>query len=165
MTLTPSAMATLANNLIGQRYSWGGQFENRDCSATMRDLFTPFGIWLPRNSKTQAQKGARLLDLTGLSPSDKRDAINEHAIPFFSLIGMKGHIGLYLGYEPMTKMPIMLHDVWGVKTNAFGREGRAIIGKVTITTLRPGEERWDVTKGSFYNKIRNLQILPGTWEK
>ena len=33
-------------------------FGDRDCSALTRELLTPFGIWLPRNSVAQARTGA-----------------------------------------------------------------------------------------------------------
>ena len=162
--LTPRAMATLASHIVGQRYGWGGLFENRDCSSTMRDLFTLFGVWLPRNSRSQAARGAEGISLKDLTPQEKRKIIIEKGIPFFSLIAMKGHIGLYIGQDPATCRPLLLHDIWGVRTFDDDREGRAIIGCLCITTLRLGEERSDVKKDSFYNKLNKLQVKPGTWK-
>ncbi|SIO35705.1 SH3 domain-containing C40 family peptidase [Halodesulfovibrio marinisediminis] len=163
-TLTPGAMAEVAKHVIGQRYGWGGLYLDRDCSSTVRDLFMAFGVWLPRNSSQQAAKGKEIIELKGLTASEKQDVIVKQGIPFFSLIGMRGHIGLYLGYEPVTKMPLMLHDLWGVRTYNADRESRAIIGRIAITTLRPGEERKDVKKDYFYSRILKLQVKPGTWE-
>lgn len=161
--LTPRAMAEVAKHVIGQRYGWGGLFGDRDCSSTVRDLFMAFGVWLPRNSSQQAVKGEDVIELKGLTASEKQDAIIENGIPFFSLIGMRGHIGLYLGYEPATMMPLMLHDLWGVRTFNADRESRAILGRIAITTLRPGEERKDVKKDYFYSRILKLLTKPGTW--
>jgi hypothetical protein len=163
--ITPRAMAELAQHVIGQRYGWGGSHLDRDCSSTVRDLFIAFGVWLPRNSSTQAETGEQVISLKGLTASDKQDLIIENGIPFFSLIGMQGHIGLYLGYEPVTNMPIMLHDIWGVRTFNADRESRAIIGRICITTLRPGEERRDVKKDYFYSRILKLQVKPGIWKQ
>lgn len=163
VTFTPRALANLAKDIVGQRYGWGGLFLNRDCSSSVRDLFTPFGVWLPRNSGAQAAKGEEAVPLEGLTAEEKQEIIITKGIPFFSLIGMKGHIGIYLGYEPKTKMPLMLHDIWGVRTVDGDTVGRAIIGRLSITTLRPGEERRDVEKGDFYSKVLKLQIKPGTW--
>lgn len=162
--LTPRAMATLASRIVGQRYGWGGLFENRDCSSTMRDLFTLFGVWLPRNSRSQAARGDEGISLKDLSPQEKRSIIVDKGIPFFSLIAMKGHIGMYIGQDPVTCQPLLLHDIWGVRTYDDDREGRAIIGCLCITTLRPGEERSDVKKDSFYNKLNKLQVKPGAWK-
>ena len=161
--ITPAAIATVANTIIGQPYGWGGLFENRDCSATMRDIFTPFGIWLPRNSKAQAMYGGVEISLKELTPSAKRHAIKTHGIPYFTLINFKGHVGLYLGMDKNTQStpePVMLHNAWGVKTVRNGKAGRAIIGKFAITTLRAGEERSDVQPDTFYKKLTGITLLP-----
>lgn len=45
--LTARAAAEIGNRMMGQPYGWGGYLFNRDCSLAMRDLFVPFGVWLP----------------------------------------------------------------------------------------------------------------------
>jgi len=37
----------------GERYGWGGEFNGRDCSSIILDVFRCFGIRLPRNSGDQ----------------------------------------------------------------------------------------------------------------
>ncbi|MCK7489003.1 MAG: hypothetical protein MZU79_01205 [Anaerotruncus sp.] len=38
--------------------------------------------------------------------------------------------------------------MWGVRTTDWrGREGRALVGRLAITSLHPGEERADVEGG------------------
>ena len=77
--------------MMGQRYGWGGMFGERDCSALTRDLFTPFGLWLPRNSVAQARTGA-ISSLEGMSAKEKEEAILRNGVPFLSLMGMRGHM-------------------------------------------------------------------------
>lgn len=162
LSLQLSRIAALANHLLGQTYGWGGLFENRDCSATLRDLFTPFGVWLPRNSAAQAKGGGTFHDLADLDPLEKRERLLHQGVPFYTLIWFKGHIGLYLGPDPQSGEPLLLHNLWGVRTiEANGRDGRAVIGRLVITTLRPGEERADVEDGRFYRAILGMTILPG----
>ena len=162
LPMQPGLIAELVNRLLGQPYGWGGLYENRDCSATLRDLFAPFGLWLPRNSADQARFGGTLHDLADLDRNGKRDYILQQGIPFYTLIWLKGHIGLYIGADPASGEPLLLHNLWGVKTeNRLGREGRALVGRLAITTLRPGEERSDVEKGRFYDRILGMTILPG----
>ena len=159
LPLTARAMAGLAEAMDGQLYGWGGMFENRDCSAAMRDLFLPFGVWLPRNSSQQARQGGTMIDLAGMSAEDKLRVIRARGVPFASLIWMPGHIGLYLGSSHQGE-PLLLHSIWGVRTTQpDGREGRAVIGRLVISTLRPGEERDDVKSDSFLNRIRGLTII------
>lgn len=159
LPLTSRAVAAMADAMAGQPYGWGGLFENRDCSSTMRDLFLPFGIWLPRNSSQQARQGEQTIPLEGLGAEDKLAAIRAQGKPFLSLISMPGHIGLYLGADSRGE-PLMLHNVWGVRTVLpGGGEGRAVIGRLAISTLRPGEYRPDVRPGAFLDRIRGLTTL------
>ena len=145
---------------MGQSYGWGGLFGNRDCSSTMRDLFIPFGIWLGRNSSAQGQKGGTFYDLREKTPEEKEQEIIAKGIPFVTLIWLKGHIGLYLGTSLETKEPLLLHNFWGVHIfDNEGKEGREVVGRLVITSLRPGEERPDVHKDDFYSRVQGMAIL------
>lgn len=131
-------IASLANELMGQPYGWGGLYARRDCSSTLRDLFAPFGIWLPRNSSRQARVG-ETVDLQGLSPSAKAERIKERGVPFFTLLGAPGHIMLYMGRHRGRAM--VFHTMWGVKTwSLLQGHGRRIVGSTVITSLTPGKE-------------------------
>lgn len=159
MPLTSRAVAELADAMAGQLYGWGGMFENRDCSSTMRDLFLPFGIWLPRNSAQQARSGGELVPLDGLDASAKLQVIRERGVPFASLIWLPGHIGLYLGLDRRGE-PLLLHNIWGVRTvTPGGGEGRAVVGGLVISTLRPGEERDDVRRDAFLDRLTGLTLV------
>ena len=160
LALTPAAIARLSDPLMGQSYGWGGLFCNRDCSSTMRDLFIPFGIWLGRNSAEQGQKGGTFYDLRDKSAAEKEQEILAKGIPFATLIWLKGHIGLYLGPAPVSGEPLLLHNFWGVHTfDKEGKEEREVVGKLAITSLRPGEERPDVRKDDFYSRVQGMAIL------
>jgi len=162
LPLQPGRIGELANRMLGQPYGWGGLYEDRDCSATLRDLFAPFGIWLPRNSVDQAKSGGTFHDLANLDPAEKHGYLLQHGVPFYTLIWLKGHIGLYLGADPTSGEPLLLHNLWGVRTTSWGgREGRAVVGRLAITSLRPGEERPDVESGRFYGRILGMTVLPG----
>ena len=160
LALTPAAIARLADPLMGQSYGWGGLFGNRDCSSNMRDLFTPFGIWLGRNSAKQGQQGGAFYDLRDKNPKEKEQEILSKGVPFVTLIWLKGHIGLYLGPAPQSAEPLLLHNIWGIRTvDKEEKEGREIIGRLVITSLRPGEERPDVRKDDFYSRVQGMAIL------
>lgn len=159
LPLTSRTVASLADAMAGQLYGWGGLYENRDCSSTLRDLYLPFGIWLPRNSSQQAKQGQQLVDLEGLDAERKLAAIRTLGKPFLSLIWMPGHIGLFLGSDAKGE-PLLLHNIWGVRTVLpDGGAGRAVIGRLAISTLRPGEDRPDVRWGAFLDRIRGMAVL------
>ena len=159
LPLTSREVARLADAMAGQLYGWGGMFENRDCSATMRDLFLPLGIWLPRNSSRQARQAGDVFEFDGMTAREKVLAIGTLGRPFVSLIWMRGHIGLYLGKDSRGE-PLMLHNVWGLRTSLpSGAEGRALIGRLVITTLRPGTGRDDVNPDAFLDRVGGMTIL------
>ncbi len=158
LEFTPGNVARVAGQMLAQPYGWGGMYGNRDCSALMRDIFVPFGIWLPRNSSKQAETG-RMISLDGMSGQEKKAVIRKHGVPFATLICMPGHVGLYLGNY--NGEPVMLHNMWGVKTENFlGEEGRHVIGKTVITTLEPGAGLSNVDgSGLLINRITGMNIL------
>ena len=170
LRLTPMNVALVGNAMMGQPYGWGGLYGQRDCSAAMHDLFAPFGIWFPRNSSLQGRLGRRL-DLSGLTPDAKEERILRDGTPFFSLVSLRGHVGLYLGaypkrFEKETRdVPVMFHNLWGLRVvSGWGgnkQEGRGVIGKAVVTTLRPGAEHTTLSSpASILDRITGLAILP-----
>lgn len=132
----------IANELIGQNYGWGGLNGNRDCSAFLKDVFGTFGVFLARNSQDQIYQKDYLnrkifFNISKLSNKEKYNYIKSNAIPFATLLALKGHIVLYLG-EFNNKIYI-LHNLWGIKNYERGVESRIIVGKVVITTIDAGK--------------------------
>ena len=160
MPLSPANVARVGNEMMAQPYGWGGLDEKRDCSALTRDLMTPFGLFLPRNSARQAKAGMPV-EVAGMTNTEKEAAIIRGAVPFRSLVWMPGHIGLYLGVH--NGKALMYHNMWGLRTRdaAGGCDGRAVVGKAVVTTLRPGVERPDLCNpGSFLDRIERAVVLP-----
>ncbi len=159
LAATPENIASLINELLRKPYGWGGLYENRDCSSTMKDLFTPFGIWLPRSSPRQAREGF-FIPLQGLELREKEKTIIRNAVPFLTLLWMPGHIGLYIGED--RGRALIFHSTWGIKTkDSVGREGRKIIGETVITTLQPGIELPDILLpgGNLLYRIAGMTLL------
>ncbi len=148
----------ISNELIEEQYGWGGIFGFRDCSSFTQDFFIPFGINLDRNSKKQTTNG-KYYSLEKLSNKQKKEFILKYAKPFKTLVYLYGHIMLYIGEK--NKEPLVMHNVWGVKTRVFfNTKGRNIIGKNVITTLEFGKElqNYDDTKNTL-DRIEGIIIL------
>ncbi|MEM8509737.1 MAG: SH3 domain-containing protein [Bacteroidota bacterium] len=164
VTIREDNLRELVSNLIGRPYGWGGNLENRDCSSMIRDLFSTYKIWLPRDSKDQINHGHKY-DLSGTS-EEKIAFIKEKATPFFTILRKKGHNMLYVGNTPDGE-PLILHAIWGLKTtysdmaledvvktypiegihkdeNGLLR-GRHIIGEAVITSVSAGDVEDQVT--------------------
>jgi hypothetical protein len=154
LLLNKENLISLSNALIGKKYGWGGMYEERDCSSTLRDMYASFGIWLPRNSSMQAKIG-KVISLEGLSDNEKILRITKDAVAFETLLYRPGHILLYLGtYEGEI---MVFHNTWGIRTTLSGFEGRNIIGKTVISTLKLGREQPHYDEDSEH--LRNLKSM------
>ncbi len=164
---TPRNVALLARRMMESParadYGWGGLFGDRDCSALQKDLFAAFGLWLPRNSASQAKAGA-FVPLDALSPREREQAILQSGVPFATLVAMPGHILLYIGQR--NGRAVMLHNIWGVRTRDPEKgEGRRVIGRMVVTTLEPGLELPNVDpKTTLLNRVKGMTLLakPGS---
>jgi len=156
--LQSSNVIDISNDLLQTEYGWGGMFNQRDCSSTMKDFFTPFGVWLPRNSFQQKQVG-KTVSLETLSADEKIATIIKKGIPFKTLLYRPGHIVLYIGTYQNEIM--ILQNMWGIKIiKDDGSFGREVIGKTVISTLEIGKELENVDEENLLiNKITQMNII------
>lgn len=173
-------VAKLLTNLLGGKYSWGGIDGGRDCSSTLKDFFTPFGIWLPRNSSMQRQVG-QVISLEG-THEQKIRKIRQEGIPFQTIIYKRGHAMLFVGTNE-EGFPLIFHNVWGLKpvlqgqaleeiaqhrvsNGIFGITPRAdgvfsrfIIGRAVITPVSPERKFTNIKFDAFLDNIISMNIL------
>jgi hypothetical protein len=158
MTFTRENMRRVITPVMQTTYGWGGLYGERDCSSTLRDIFAPFGLWLPRNSYKQSRVGT-VVSFEGLDDAAKLARIAAEGRPFETLLYLKGHILLYLGIYDGE--PAVLHTVWGVKTvDDEGNFGRHIIGKTVISSLRLGHELEGYSdEYSLLHKVESMNFV------
>lgn len=159
--LNKKDLAMIGSHLLKNTYGWGGMYGERDCSSMIRDFMTPFGIWLPRNSSAQAKKG-EVISFEGLSNDEKLAVIKEKAIPFETIIYLKGHVVLYIGtYQDNV---LIFHNIWGIRTiDKQGNKGRHIVGKAVISTLDFGSELEDFDPAMrLLSRIESMNIFTRT---
>ena len=143
--LTQNNVARIASKMMNQNYGWGGMYFNRDCSQMTLDLFTPFGLILPRNGNHQASHGGEFLGVENIEFKNYNDFVIANSKPFSTLVRIPGHIMLYIGEE--AGKPIVMHNIWGLRTKSFwGKEGRYLIGKTVISGLELGKDIKSVDK-------------------
>jgi len=160
LPLNPGWLARMGNQMMGQPYGWGGLYAWRDCSSTMRDMFAPFGIWLPRNSAAQGRSGS-VLSLEGLDGADKERLIVASGVPFMSLLWMRGHIMLYLGQY--RNESVVFHNIWGLRVVEGGDDdARHVLGRAVVSGLRIGRELSALKHGAtLLDRLRAIVTLPG----
>lgn len=162
LAFTAANVARLARELAGEPYGWGGLLGRRDCSALTRDLFSPFGIWLPRNSIEQAGAG-RFVSLKGLPDAEKAARIAAEGVPWRTLLWMPGHIMVYVGQSQ--GQGLIFHNFWGIRTrDAKGLSARAIVGRAAVTTVRsdPGLPERGLPRTDNLRAIAGMTLLGET---
>lgn len=148
---------SIMDEIAKSKYGWGGIYDQRDCSSTMRDFYAPFGLWLPRNSFQQAKIG-KVINLEVLNNEDKLKIIKEKAIPFKTLLYKKGHILLYVGVHNDTV--VAFHNIWGIKTKKDNVEGRLVVGKSIFSSLSLGSDQEDFdSEEEILKNIKSINII------
>lgn len=146
----------VVDQLVNQPYGWGGITQHMDCASLVRDYFALFGTHLPLLTKQQKFSG-KIVDISNLTPEQKKQKIVQEAIPYQSFIYFPGHIALYLG--TYNSEPIILHAKWGIKLYDQNHlEYRYVIGKSVITTFTPGKELlgFDPDKSDLLVKVASF---------
>lgn len=140
LELNDKMLKSQMKELINRPYGWGGYDDERDCSSLIRDIFAPFGLYLPRNSKAQSMALERF-DISTLNNAQKAEFIKNYAKPYESLLYLKGHIMLYVGQ--IKGENLAFHSIWGVKTK---NDERILISKSVISTLEIAKDDKRVAK-------------------
>ncbi|MCX8012299.1 MAG: C40 family peptidase, partial [Desulfobacterota bacterium] len=117
------------------------------------DLFSSFGILMPRNSNLQAMMGVSLGEVAGKSVSEKK-RILDRAPPLATLLYMPGHIMLYLGKHDGKHYAI--HSIRGIQIKGKSGFETKRIGKVAVTDLDLGKED---PYGSLIERLTTIRLF------
>ncbi len=134
LSATPKHIAALIKQLQNRPYGWGGTFFFNDCSQELKSLFTPLGIWLPRNSAQQAQYTS--LDLSAKKMDERINSLMTQGHPLMTIIYIGGHVMLYLGKQKndnQEEAAITYQNVWGLAPPT--KDKRYVIGQSLIFPL------------------------------
>lgn len=134
-SLSSQHIGVIIKELIGRPYGWGGLNFYNDCSAELMNLFIPFGIYLPRNSKYQAQ-AYKNIDLSQLGFKQRIDYLLNHGKALLTGIYIKGHIMLYVGNFKDQNNNIYAQtyqNIWGLRDESNTK--RNIIGQAVFLPL------------------------------
>ncbi|MBU0632433.1 SH3 domain-containing protein [bacterium] len=157
LALNRENISHIGDEMLNTKYGWGGMYKERDCSSMIRDMFAPFGIWLPRNSYQQSRVG-EVISLKDMSDEEKISIIKENGIPFETLLHRKGHILIYAGIY--NDKIIVMHDMWGIKTKQGDKSGRIVVGKTVFSSLDIGkEQKFYDDDSSLIRKIDSMNII------
>lgn len=136
LPLTPRRLLQQAFKFLGERYGWGHDYDARDCSGYVSEIYRSFGVLLPRNTGAQASSPA--LDRLSFGPGD--DAAHRDRAVATAQVGdlvyIPGHVMMILGH--VDGRTWVIHDVAGGSwRDASGTRVQARLNGVSVTPLEP----------------------------
>lgn len=166
LPFTRHHVADILHTLINRPYGWGGLYFYNDCSAELKSLFTPFGIWLPRHSSDQVTV-SKMVDMTAYASEERLHYLMQNGKAFITIIYIGGHIVLYIGNYPNPNSsdhaPIAMtyQNMWGLSPAPPNR--RAVIGQSVIFPMLlqfPEDTSLHSQADKHYFEVAYLDQLP-----
>lgn len=136
LPFTAENIVAQAFKFLGERYGWGHDYNGRDCTGFISEIFRSFGFLMPRNSGQQGNGayGSNIRFDSQSSKDDKLNAIKQAQVG--DLLYFPGHVSLYLGM--VEDQPFMIHDVNTlVYPTADGGLYSGTLNGVVVTPLLP----------------------------
>ena len=135
---TARAVYRQSFKMLNAPYGWGDTDGEQDCSRFLQMVFATFGIDLPRNSGAQAKTGRSVAEFKETTPTDKKLNTILSSLRGITILGMKGHVALYLG--DVNGRPYAIHATWAYREKVSGGKDRLrLLNRVIITDLDLGK--------------------------
>ncbi|MEO5962583.1 MAG: SH3 domain-containing protein [Thermomonas sp.] len=136
LPLTRANIIGQAFKFLGERYGWGHDYNSRDCSGFVSEIYASMGLLLPRNTSAQAVSPVfkRTHFEAGAARSTRMAAID--VLDVGDLIYIPGHVMMYIGRIGNT--PYVIHDTnGGTVLDADGVPRSLKLNGVSVTPLTP----------------------------
>jgi cell wall-associated NlpC family hydrolase len=152
---TPENVIAQAFKFLGERYGWGHDYNGRDCTGFVGEIYKTFGILMPRNSGQQGngKYGTNFRFDKNSDRASKMAVIEKLQIG--DLIYIPGHVMVYLGQE--NNQPVVIHDVKGLAYwTPEGEFYEGVLNAVSVTPLITLHLNETTT---YIDKIYNIKRL------
>lgn len=131
---TEAVLISQAFKFLGERYGWGHDFNGRDCTGFVSEVYRSVGIDMPRNSGQQGygEYGQTTLFSKDASREEKLARIKQARIG--DLMYLPGHVVMYIG--EINGEPYVIHDVHGMSYHDNdGNYYKGTLNGVSVTPL------------------------------
>ncbi len=155
LAFTKQHLVEQSFKFLGERYGWGHDYNGRDCTGFVGEIYRSFGFMMPRNSGQQGKSSyGKNIRFSKNSSKIEKLAILKN-LQVGDLIYIPGHVMMYLGNE--NGEPYVIHDVNSLAyLNEKGAIYRGILNGVSVTPLFPLR----VSKSSSYvDNIYNIKTM------
>ena len=136
LPLTRANVLRQAFKFLGERYGWGHDYNGRDCSGFVSEVYHSMGVLMPRNTSDQARSPAfdRIAFDAASTPAQRTAAIRNLQVG--DLVYIPGHVMMVIGRE--RGEPWVIHDAQGVSVRGTdGALQRVPLNAVSVTPLVP----------------------------
>jgi hypothetical protein len=152
LPLTQANIIRQAFKFLGERYGWGHDYNGRDCSGFVSDVYRSMGVLMPRNTSDQGVSPA--FNRIHFEPGDGRDKrmAAVAALQVGDLVYIPGHVMMVIGR--IGDVPYMIHDTNG--GSYLGTDGQLHsmhLNAVSVTPLTPLQ--FNATQ-TYIDRITNI---------
>lgn len=153
LPMTSNNIISQGFKFLGERYGWGHDYNGRDCTGFIGEIYKTFGLLMPRNSGQQGsgKYGINSRFNKDQNSTDKMPAVNKMQVG--DLIYIPGHVMMFIGEE--AGKPYVIHDVKGLGyKDAQGQFYRGTLNGVSVTPLLPLRLS---TNSSYLDRVYNIK--------
>jgi hypothetical protein len=123
-----------AFKLLGARYGWGGQYNGRDCSGFVHDVYLSMGVDMPRDSRDQAFVGTQLGHFEPMRQAEEKAGAILGGAPGITLMRMPLHMMIYIG--EINGQFYVIHSTWAERysmtSDAKRRINQVVVSDLTL---------------------------------
>ncbi len=136
LPLTEANIIRQAFKFLGERYGWGHDYDGRDCSGFVSDVYRSLGVQMPRNTSKQAISPGFTHQAFGDKDSHAERLKAAMALKVGDLVYIPGHVMMVIG--KLDGEPYVIHDTGGISYRD-GKGGlRGVkLNEVSVTPLLP----------------------------
>ncbi|MUV15222.1 SH3 domain-containing protein [Noviluteimonas gilva] len=136
LPLTHANILRQAFKFLGERYGWGHDYNARDCSGFVSDVYATMGILMPRNTRDQSRSPSLHKTLfDDKSTREQREATIKD-LQTGDLVYIPGHVMMVIGW--IGDQPYVIHDTNGGTMRAADGKLRSLhLNGVSVTPLLP----------------------------
>lgn len=154
LAMTQANIIKQSFKFLGERYGWGHDFNGRDCTGFIGEIYKSFGLLMPRNSGQQAKSDYGDNIRFKMPINDHLQANSKHeqdtlielqhkkkqqglaSLQAGDLLYLPGHVVMFLGMDK--GQPYIIHDVKDYKVlQEDGQLYEGVLNGVSVTPLVP----------------------------
>ncbi|WP_170309552.1 SH3 domain-containing protein [Litorilituus lipolyticus] len=154
LAMTQGNIIKQSFKFLGERYGWGHDFNGRDCTGFIGEIYKSFGLLMPRNSGQQAKSDYGYNIRFQMPINEQLQAKSKHeqdtlielqykkkqqgleSLQVGDLLYLPGHVVMFLGMDK--GQPYIIHDVKDYKVlQENGQLYEGVLNGVSVTPLQP----------------------------